>query len=90
MDGLGAKPGPSGHAALGTLILATLAAPLAEWQYSLKAGGVGLNLTAADYVIHLDPWSNPAVEDQASGRAHRPSRNSNASSVRSSGSTSHR
>jgi superfamily II DNA or RNA helicase len=38
---------------------------------SLKAGGVGLNLTAADTVIHLDPWWNPAVEDQASARAHR-------------------
>ena len=38
---------------------------------SLKAGGVGLNLTAADYVIHLDPWWNPAIEDQASDRAHR-------------------
>ena len=38
---------------------------------SLKAGGVGLNLTAADYVIHLDPWWNPAAEDQASDRAHR-------------------
>jgi len=38
---------------------------------SLRAGGVGLNLTAADYVIHLDPWWNPAVEDQASDRAHR-------------------
>ncbi|RMG73101.1 MAG: DEAD/DEAH box helicase, partial [Bacteroidetes bacterium] len=38
---------------------------------SLKAGGVGLNLTAADFVIHLDPWWNPAVEDQASDRAHR-------------------
>lgn len=38
---------------------------------SLKAGGSGLNLTAADYVIHLDPWWNPAVEDQASSRAHR-------------------
>lgn len=38
---------------------------------SLKAGGLGLNLTAADYVIHLDPWWNPAVEDQASDRAHR-------------------
>ncbi|MFJ4067735.1 DEAD/DEAH box helicase [Pseudomonas sp. NPDC089996] len=38
---------------------------------SLKAGGSGLNLTAADYVIHLDPWWNPAVEDQASDRAHR-------------------
>ena len=38
---------------------------------SLKAGGTGLNLTAADYVIHMDPWWNPAVEDQASDRAHR-------------------
>ena len=38
---------------------------------SLKAGGVGLNLTAADYVIHLDPWWNPAVERQASDRTHR-------------------
>jgi len=38
---------------------------------SLKAGGVGLNLTAADYVIHTDPWWNPAVEDQATDRAHR-------------------
>lgn len=38
---------------------------------SLKAGGRGLNLTGADYVVHLDPWWNPAVEDQASDRAHR-------------------
>ena len=38
---------------------------------SLKAGGTGINLTAADYVVHLDPWWNPAVEDQASDRAHR-------------------
>ena len=38
---------------------------------SLKAGGTGLNLTAASYVIHLDPWWNPAVEDQATDRAHR-------------------
>ena len=38
---------------------------------SLKAGGLGLNLTAADYVIHLDPWWNPAVEQQATDRAHR-------------------
>ena len=38
---------------------------------SLKAGGVGLNLTAADTVIHLDPWWNPAVEAQATARAHR-------------------
>ncbi|NOK13913.1 DEAD/DEAH box helicase [Corallococcus exercitus] len=38
---------------------------------SLKAGGTGLNLTGADHVLHLDPWWNPAVEDQASDRAHR-------------------
>jgi len=38
---------------------------------SLKAGGTGLNLTKANYVIHLDPWWNPAVENQASDRAHR-------------------
>ncbi|MGB9752639.1 SNF2-related protein [Roseiflexus castenholzii] len=38
---------------------------------SLKAGGVGLNLTAADYVIHVDPWWNPAVEMQATDRTHR-------------------
>lgn len=38
---------------------------------SLKAGGTGLNLTGADTVIHLDPWWNPAVEDQATDRAYR-------------------
>jgi SNF2 family DNA or RNA helicase len=38
---------------------------------SLKAGGVGLNLTAADTVIHFDPWWNPAAENQATDRAHR-------------------
>ena len=38
---------------------------------SVKAGGTGLNLTAADTVVHLDPWWNPAVEDQATDRAHR-------------------
>jgi len=38
---------------------------------SLKAGGTGLNLTTANYVIHLDPWWNPAVEDQATDRTHR-------------------
>ena len=38
---------------------------------SLKAGGVGLNLTGADTVIHVDPWWNPAVEAQATDRAHR-------------------
>ncbi len=38
---------------------------------SLKAGGVGVNLTAASYVIHFDPWWNPAAENQATDRAHR-------------------
>jgi SNF2 family DNA or RNA helicase len=38
---------------------------------SLKAGGMGLNLTGADTVVHFDPWWNPAVEDQATDRAHR-------------------
>ena len=38
---------------------------------SLTAGGLGLNLTAADHVFILDPWWNPAVEDQAADRAHR-------------------
>jgi len=38
---------------------------------SLKAGGVGINLTAADYVIHMDPWWNPAIESQATDRVHR-------------------
>ena len=43
----------------------------AVFLISLKAGGTGLNLTAADTVIHYDPWWNPAVEDQATDRAHR-------------------
>ncbi len=38
---------------------------------SLRAGGIGVNLTAADFVFHVDPWWNPAVEDQATDRAHR-------------------
>ena len=44
---------------------------ISAFLISLKAGGLGLNLTAADYVIHLDPWWNPAVEQQATDRAHR-------------------
>src|SRR5207248_6011643 len=55
------------------------AGPVAQFQkgkvplflISLKAGGTGLNLTAADTVIHYDPWWNPAVENQATDRAHR-------------------
>ena len=46
-------------------------ASISFFLISLKAGGVGLNLTAADYVLHLDPWWNPAVEMQAADRAHR-------------------
>ncbi|MEI3422353.1 MAG: C-terminal helicase domain-containing protein [Butyricimonas faecihominis] len=42
-----------------------------QFLISLKAGGLGLNLTAADFVIHMDPWWNPAVEDQASDRTYR-------------------
>jgi len=38
---------------------------------SLKAGGMGINLTSADYVIHMDPWWNPAIESQATDRVHR-------------------
>ncbi|OHC67378.1 MAG: hypothetical protein A2045_01590 [Rhodocyclales bacterium GWA2_65_20] len=53
--------------------------PISDFQHgrvplfliSLKAGGTGLNLTAADTVIHYDPWWNPAVEEQATARAHR-------------------
>ncbi|MBS1269439.1 MAG: hypothetical protein MAG794_00390 [Gammaproteobacteria bacterium] len=48
--------------------LKSLQAPL---KASLKAGGTGLNLTEADTVIHYDPWWNPAVESQATDRAHR-------------------
>ncbi|MGL5947631.1 MAG: DEAD/DEAH box helicase [Aeromonas sp.] len=47
------------------------AEPVPLFLISLKAGGTGLNLTQADTVLHLDPWWNPAVEDQASDRAHR-------------------
>ena len=43
----------------------------AVFLISLKAGGLGLNLTGANYVIHLDPWWNPAVEQQATDRAYR-------------------
>ncbi|CAO3409720.1 DNA/RNA helicases, SNF2 family [Azospirillum largimobile] len=48
-----------------------VAAELPLFLISLRAGGTGLNLTAADTVIHYDPWWNPAVEDQATDRAHR-------------------
>jgi superfamily II DNA or RNA helicase len=56
------------------------AAPL--FLISLKAGGAGLNLTAADTVIHCDPWWNPAVEDQATDRAYRIGQNKPVTVVR--------
>jgi SNF2 family DNA or RNA helicase len=49
---------------------------------SLKAGGVGLNLTEADYVYLVDPWWNPAVENQAIDRSHRIGQNNNVVAVR--------
>lgn len=63
----------------GTMSAEARAAEVSAFQHgradvfllSLKAGGVGMNLTAADFVILLDPWWNPAVEDQAADRAHR-------------------
>lgn len=54
-----------------TPIAAFQSGKVAVFLISLKAGGVGLNLTAADTVIHYDPWWNPAAEDQATDRAHR-------------------
>ena len=63
----GATPAKERKALVETFQTGT--APL--FLISLKAGGTGLNLTAADYVVHLDPWWNPAVEDQASDRAYR-------------------
>lgn len=63
--------GSTTHAARRDRVAAFQAGQGAVFLISLGAGGVGLNLTAADYVIHLDPWWNPAVEDQASDRAHR-------------------
>ena len=49
---------------------------------SLKAGGLGLNLTAANYVILMDPWWNPSIEDQATDRAHRIGQERNVTVVR--------
>lgn len=57
--------------ARGALVAQFQARAAPVFLLSLKAGGVGLNLTAADTVIHLDPWWNPAVERQATDRAHR-------------------
>lgn len=55
----------------GEIVAAFQAGTVPVMLVSLKAGGTGLNLTAADTVIHADPWWNPAVEEQASARAHR-------------------
>jgi SNF2 family DNA or RNA helicase len=55
----------------GAVVCAFQAGRSPVFLISLKAGGVGLNLTAADTVVHFDPWWNPAVEDQATDRAHR-------------------
>ena len=56
-----ARPGQRGQSADGPPVM----------LLSLRAGGTGLNLTAADHVFLLDPWWNPAVEQQAADRAHR-------------------
>ncbi|HWA70985.1 MAG TPA: DEAD/DEAH box helicase [Polyangiaceae bacterium] len=63
--------GSTPKAARGARVAAFQAGEAPLFLVSLKAGGFGLNLTAADYVIHLDPWWNPAVESQATDRAHR-------------------
>jgi SNF2 family DNA or RNA helicase len=55
----------------GALVARFQAGEVPLFLISLKAGGTGLNLTAADTVIHYDPWWNPAVEAQATDRAHR-------------------
>lgn len=63
--------GATPPAARGDLVTRFQAGDAPILLISLKAGGVGLNLTAADTVIHMDPWWNPAVEEQAAARAHR-------------------
>jgi SNF2 family DNA or RNA helicase len=63
--------GETPAAARGEIVEQFQAGTADAFLLSLKAGGTGLNLTAADYVIHLDPWWNPAAEDQATDRAHR-------------------
>lgn len=63
--------GSTPAAARGALVSEFQTGDATAFLLSLKAGGTGLNLTSADHVVHLDPWWNPAVEDQASDRAHR-------------------
>ena len=53
------------------MVAAFQAGEVPVFLLSLKAGGTGLNLTRADHVVHVDRWWNPAVEDQATDRAHR-------------------
>ena len=66
-----ALTGKTPPAKRGTLVAQFQAGGVPIFLVSLKAGGLGLNLTAADTVIHVDPWWNPAVEAQATARAHR-------------------
>ena len=66
-----ALTGATKVSARGTVVRQFQAGGVPIFLLSLKAGGVGLNLTAADTVIHLDPWWNPAVERQATDRAYR-------------------
>ena len=66
-----ALTGQTPPAARGAVVAQFQSGSVPIFLVSLKAGGIGLNLTAADTVIHLDPWWNPAVEEQATARAHR-------------------
>ena len=66
-----ALTGKTPPAKRGALVAQFQARKVPIFLVSLKAGGLGLNLTAADTVIHVDPWWNPAVEQQATARAHR-------------------
>ena len=66
-----ALTGKTPPAKRGALVAQFQAGSVPIFLVSLKAGGLGLNLTAADTVIHVDPWWNPAVEQQATARAHR-------------------
>jgi SNF2 family DNA or RNA helicase len=63
--------GATAAAARGELVRRWAEGNEALFLISLKAGGTGMNLTGADMVLHLDPWWNPAVEDQATDRTHR-------------------
>ena len=66
-----ALTGKTPPAQRGAVVAQFQAGAVPVFLVSLKAGGVGLNLTAADAVVHVDPWWNPAVEQQATARAHR-------------------